>query len=194
MNNTDYEKFYKQYSEELKKKLSDAGKAAAKKAYVEYFAYAEKRVKEIFHESIQRFYDSYDPEIYTRSHSMFDMLKTVYDPDEPSLTTGLDDSVMTTTRKGGPLYEQVFEQGWHGGASKIAPEKAKTKGYHPSPGTPYWRTPHPGYFRWGRMAEKAKISPKDDYDQAFDKLNEDELAAKFREILQKHTDNMKIEF
>jgi len=193
-NSTDYEKFYQKYIEGVKQKARAAGKAATKEAYAEYFLYAEKRVKEIYRDAIQRFYDSYTPEIYSRNYSMFNMLKTDYDPNEPSLTTGLDDSAMTTTRSGGSLYEQVYEQGWHGGADRIAPEKEVRWGTHPTPGTPYWRTPSPGYFHWGRKAERAPISPADDYDEAFEKLNEDEFAHKFEEILKNRTNNMKIKF
>ena len=112
----------------------------------------EEGIKPSFTEAINSFYASYSPE-YNRNFSLRNILDTTVGTDD--VRVGFEDAYLTTFRNGGNgLYDLVFKEGWHGGA--------KSGKGHPHPGTPYWRSGY-AFMDWGRRAERAPISPYEDF-------------------------------
>lgn len=138
----DYEVAYSAYIEKLKQRVQDALDKAFKDAYADFFKLIDSRIQEIYQNAADKFYQAYDPIFYKdeRRGSLKKMLVTEVGYDYFS-GEFKDDGILN--RKGGSLYDQVFKQGYHGGAS--------TGPRHPQEGTPWYRTPHPS---------KAKIAKK----------------------------------
>lgn len=150
-----FERYIDDFLEQSKTKIQEAVAIVQKETWDDFIHIVEERIKEMFNDVIQEFYNDYSPETYDRNESLYDLLQT--DTTDSSLMVWFDPSKMTPFRSGydgeDGLYDQVFRHGWHGGA-------ASGEG-HPSPGTPYWRTPVPYYNRWGREAAIASVSPLD---------------------------------
>lgn len=167
MANIDFSQFgtyFGKWVRQMYDKYMEAGNAAAesakKLAEKKGSEYAEERYRALFKETIEDFYNDYDPIDggYERDYSMYNILVVNKDKDGRMRTLGFDESAMTAFRSGyrnltdqpdDGLYFQVFLSGWHGGA---ASDGKKHK--HPDPGTPYWRKPIPSYKHWGKQAEK----------------------------------------
>jgi len=140
----DYEAAYSDFIEKIKRRVEEALDKAFKDAYAEFFKLIDAKIKEIYTAAADDFYNAYDPIFYKeeRRGSLREMLVTevTYDSFSGEFK---DDGI--TNRRGGSLYNQVFKEGWHGGAS--------TGPRHPNEGVPWYRTPHPS------RAKKSKIHP-----------------------------------
>ena len=97
---------------------------------------------EVCDNTITEWYSSYDPIMYNRRGSLYNMFevringtKLLVDIDGEGLA-GLDEY----------LYNLTFIRGYHGGADK-------GEG-HPQYGIPYWRKPIPQFTQWGRPAQR----------------------------------------
>lgn len=153
-------------------------KAAMKRADIEFGAYQQVRIREIFNTAVDSFYQSYSPSYYGRRNSLYDMLQLHTDDSGMVISglveatdatdyRGLFDKTMPTDRKGGSLFDIVFVEGWHGGAKSINAAAAATWGAHPSPGVPYYRRGgivigkngkrfYHKYGKWGRQTVRTE--------------------------------------
>lgn len=176
----EYASIFNEWNNKIQTILTRSGKAAqklvsqaTKKIYKEFGEYQREVIDIIFNNAVDEFYSSYQPKIYKRTRSLYDLLDTpvdsdgMFDSSEPDFRDIYDESKMTIARNGGSLFDTVFVHGYHGGASSIGQEKAETWGVHPNPGVPYYRTrgrvTYPNgvigfhrYGRWGRKAHKSK--------------------------------------
>ena len=137
--------------------------------YLEFGEYQQRQITDIFTDAVRGFYNSYDPFFYNRNESLYNVLDMKpdmygmlpYVPTEQSLFTP---NVTPFERGGGAqgLYERVFKQGYHGGATGTD-HNGDTRE------VPSYRTPYPGYaenaekygstggyFRWGRTAVQSE--------------------------------------
>lgn len=133
----------------------------------EGFAHMDAELQDKFRNLMQEsFYDQYSPEFYVnRNFSLKELLDITLD--DNGFVFEFDSSRITPMRGGGDgLYEQVFVQGYHGGAR--APD-----------GVMRYRTPYPIYVHWGRAASRSS-SPRD----AADKLIDDYFERVFKPGLQ----------
>ena len=77
----------------------------------------------------------------------------------------------TGTGKDG-LYQTVFKEGYHGGASHN--------------GKMLYRTPYPYYTYWGSAAEQASISPLEDFRQRWYHYEDTEFEADLNKTINKY--------
>ena len=97
---------------------------------------------------ITQWYDTYDPIVYDRRGSLYKMYEIKIRNNK--LIVDIDGEKFSGLSR--YLYELTFVEGYHGGAKK---GKTGIDGYmedHPSPGIPYWKTPIPQFYFWGRPA------------------------------------------
>ena len=127
------------------------------------------KAKKICKSAVDSYYNDYDPMKhgkYRRKYSLYEAYhvgirgkKFVFE---------LGDELMTSRHRVSNeyIYEMMFQEGWHGGANKIAEDKIDRWLPHPDPGVPYWR--YPGkprgnmerWERWNRFpAPRSKKSP-----------------------------------
>ena len=171
----------KAFCDELLDVMNEETEEASHKAYREFAIFQKRKIKDMFHKAVEDFYGDYSPEFYDRNESLYDILHirtgmygmASYDSYEDLY----DSSKMTTDRKGGSLFEKVFEQGWHGGA--------ESGDGHPKPGTPYYRTPESVYSRWGRMANRS-VAAKDTFEQELSIAEGGEIYREFCAISNRH--------
>ena len=153
--------------------------------YSEFADYQYTAIEKIFQDAVTDFYNGYTPTVYNRrgdtgskSGGLYDLFNPernnygVLVLNEPLYNELFDPSMMHGGRNGADvgLYSLVFVEGWHGGAKSIDEGKTKKYGKHPSPGTPYYRKPHPYYKHWGRQAKKESVSP---YEKIVNELERD---------------------
>jgi len=158
-----------EWAAEEAKKVEVAVSVALKKVDKEMAKFQRAEIQKVYYKAIKKFYEDYHPHVYTnRTGSLYDLLTIQEFDDSNKVGWDYDPTKMVSTRKGMPggkeyLFETVFGEGWHGGADKIAPQKAAIHRKHPNPGTPYYRTPPKGkrrYTKWTRHpAERAEKSP-----------------------------------
>lgn len=186
-NNVDFQEYYTRYLESLTSKVKVAVKQALRYTWADFFAVVDEKIHSMFDEVVQGFYSDYTPGFYDRNESLYEILQT--ELSEDSLSIQFDPSKMTPFRNGydgeDGLYDQVFRRGWHGGA-------ASGEG-HPSPGTPYWRTPVPYYNRWGHEAAFASLSPLDELKRRVTDYENYEMQADFNRIWSVYASNIKID-
>lgn len=177
---------------QIKAKADEISEETVKKTYIEFGDYQQRRLESLFEEAVRQFYDAYSPSFYSRSESMYDVLNLqkngdgliIYD----DVMDLLDRTKMTVDRKGGDLFNKVFVEGWHGGAEGINDALAERYGAHPSPGIPYYRTPHPYYTRWGKQAFRSE-SPYDRFKISVEAEEGGSMSAELQRILEKHNDD-----
>ena len=109
-----------------------------------------KRYKEELEETgrsvIAEWYATYEPIVYVRNRSLYHAFRvnldgTRYSVDfEPEF---LDNDI---------IFWNSFMEGYHGGARDGVTGLGEP---HPSPGTPYWKTPIPEFTHWGRPAMRS---------------------------------------
>lgn len=129
----------------------------------------------IARDAIGDFYGGYSPRSYDRRGSLYDVPEI--HASGTVVSVAFEPEVMTfRDGYGGEdgLYDQVFREGWHGGADK-GPE-------HPSPGTPYWRAGK-NFSKWGRPAAIAPISPLEDIRTRFRDYNRAQMPTLWRGIV-----------
>ena len=135
--------------------------------------------KAIFNMSIQQYYDNYEPDYYNRQYSLFDMFDIVIKPGddvywemgpefaESYYNVSNDDAHRVDIDY---VYEKMFEQGWHGGATYSDKLDANRKPYPPGFEMAF-RKPVEDYISGGRLIgryslwshrkpEKDDLSPK----------------------------------
>ena len=178
-------------------------------AYIEFGDYQRRTIREIFANAVQTFYDAYTPAYYNRSEGLFDVLDIHENADGTvaydTVDNLLDPSAMHKDRKGGDLYNKVFVKGWHGGAEsgryipkRNTSDKKTTKRtkqgmssmnsiQHPSPGTPYYRTPETIYSYWGKRAVRT-TSPYDLFKNELHTAEGGYIFAEFKRISDKYNE------
>lgn len=174
----------KEILEEFDKALDRATDLAVR----DMLFYLDVEMKRIFRDVIDEFYADYTPQPdgYERHQSLYNLFQTQHFTGENArLEFWFEPSEMTPFRSGydgeDGLYDQVFRKGWHGGAGS-GPG-------HPSPSTPYWRTPHPYYTMWGREAAVANVSPLDRF---YEKMHEAEpvFSEEFGRLIDLHANEI----
>lgn len=167
-----------EFADKVQKAINQRTSKALSDAFADFGQYQQERIREIFNDAVTSFYDSYQPSMYVRQgdtssktgglYSVLDM-KTDSDgwviSSAPDYDELYNPDKMHANRSGGNnLYQTVFVEGYHGGASSISGSKSAIWGSHPSPGTPYYRAPgwvkYPGeskkkwhkYGKWGRRS------------------------------------------
>lgn len=204
------EAFVKAFREEEGKRVE-----ALKASVAQKVGEKQRRVyKRIYRKVIDEFYNDYQVSGYDRiadtdSHSggLYDVL-SIPDSDGYIDYNSIDDLVdpsqfminrpRSKPYKPGaivkvvafaPIFDLVFNKGYHGGAATISAEKAKKWGEHPSPGTPHWRTSgllpvRDGVrirHRWARWngAAYQSASPADRFEEEIQKAEDGEIQEYF---------------
>lgn len=117
-------------------------------------------VNNIFETCIDKYYSSYNQIFYTRTYA----LKKTYKIEKNGCIINwiVGPNLMPETHRVSNeyIYEYMFEKGYHGGAV--------TGKDHPSPGTPWYRTPPPfpgisvpPYSQWSEYMAKKTMAPAD---------------------------------
>lgn len=195
--------FYNKYLEKLQAKAEEAVKEARENSFKEYFKVAEKRIKEIYEDTITDFY-RHGNHSYAPRKSLYDLIETKIEDDGLSIDfnpskivyrKGYAESSKSEGVTGG-LYDIVFRQGWHGGAmingSMLYPVGSPVKPYD---GTYEGKSLKPfkdNYHYGWKPADKAPISPLNDFRQRIDEYHKIEYQKIYDEIWNKHKQNIKI--
>lgn len=191
-----YNQYYNDYLDRLTKRVKEQVqtqvqtvlKEVRRRTYIEFFTLLKSKVENMYRDAIDEFYEDYDPLYYRRRNSLYDLIDITLGKD--SLTIEFDPSKITyrdgTGGNENGLYDLVFRQGYHGGSTK------DTKGTHPNPGVPYWRTPYLLYSYWGQRAAKAPISPLLNFKLKLYKYQKSELQKDFDELWKKNVSNIEI--
>lgn len=145
----------------LRKKLEEA----ARQSVLELSEVIESKYTDMYNETVEDFYGSYSPLFYDRTWSLYNILKIDYN--EHRMLIDFD----TDQLQHSSLDNTVFLLGYHGGAMHNG-------GY-------YWRTPHPYYTRWGRMAERTN-SPYYDIEEKMREYESSEIYDDFEEIFSRN--------
>ena len=193
--------FYKRYMEKLQIRAEEAVKEAQKKAFAEYFELANDKIRKIYKDTITDFYNSYDRSFYEPRGRLYKLIQTkitdeyldiYFDPSQISYRNGYSGE--------DGLYDQVFRHGWHGGANiggkMLIPWTSPAIAYD-GENTP-WSFPRPWEKRIGikhgwTPAEKAPISPLDDFKQRIDAYHQTEYQHDYNNIWNKYKQNIKID-
>lgn len=183
----------KRYIEAIKENERRKGRLALQKASHDILAIMEKDINEMFRDSISDFYAGYAPIEYERRESMYDLLKTERKSGSsvPSLIITLDESRMGGYRSGyqgeDGLFTTVFLEGWHGGARRDE-----------YTGEKFWRKPipdpdssYPGYYYWGRMAEREDVSPSESFRRKVMSAAEGEWTQKYHALIRKYREALR---
>lgn len=195
--------FYNEYLEKLQAKAEEAVKEARENSFKEYFKVAEKRIKEIYEDTITDFY-RHGNHFYTPRKSLYDLIETKIEDDGLSIDfnpskivyrKGYAESSKSEGVTGG-LYDIVFRQGWHGGVmingSMLYPAGHPVKPYDGTYDGKHIK-PFDGNHHYGwKPADKAPISPLNDFRQRIDEYHKIEYQKTYDEIWNKHKQNIKI--
>lgn len=184
----------------LKRMLEEGNKLVPEmktNSYLEFGEYQQKKIAELFTEAVDKFYSSYTPFFYERTWSLYNALDM--QPDELGMVDWKSDDKLFSSdyvsefeRGGGSegLFEHVFMQGFHGGATGEDHHGMSVE-------VPSYRRPFPGlspntdkygdyggYFYWGRKAVKTD-SPHDL--MMLNIMNaKPEIYDEFRRVVHKH--------
>ena len=197
----DQSSFYQSYMKKLQEKAKETVKEAQEKSFSEYFNVAEKKIKTIYKDTITDFYNSYPNPFYDRRGSLYELIQTKKTTDylsiwfEPSLI-----SYRNGYAGENGLYDQVFRQGWHGGADVRHRGKMLIPWSHPvleyngekSPWEPEIWNSESILSGWER-AEKAPISPLQDFKRRIDQYQKTEYQKDYEDIWNKYKSNIKID-
>lgn len=170
--------FDSEFSSNLVKKVESAAKSALKKVDKEIAAFQKIEIEKAYKEAIKKFYEGYEPWLYKRTYSLYDLLVIENAGGESNeVSWGYDSDKMVSTRHDQPggreyLYDIVFVKGWHGGADKISQKFAPKYGYHPNPGTPHYRVPDWFFTNWAWYpAARHESSPKEMVEKAIEEMD-----------------------
>lgn len=172
----------------------------------EFGQYQAKWIEDTFRQAVGTFYSSYDPGDYKRKYGLYEVLDLKYNENgtvkftEPGYDDLYDGSKMHANRSGGNnLFNDVFIEGYHGGARSINANAAKIWGQHPNPGVPYYRkhgfVKLPGskkrkfikYGLWGSPAIPTD-SPYSLIADEIDRAAGGEIFEEFKRIMDKHAE------
>ena len=155
----------KEVMDDIPKIKKDVAKECADQIY--------KDLNNIFVACIDRFYADYEPLFYHRREgSLYHTYKLTNKNGIVSRDFGAQYMPQSYEHKHRApnqyIYDQMFLQGYHGGAHTIDPSKEEQWGIHPKDGTPWYRTPHPSrgvknpYNRWSERAAAQSKPPAQD--------------------------------
>lgn len=183
------------------------------KIYKEFGVYQAQKVKELFNQAVDAFYNDYAPHDYSRIYGLYSLLDIKYDSsgvvymDSDTMYEDLynPEGLSGHRADGETLYQTVFVKGYHGGAASISGDKASIWGHHPSPGIPYYRragmVTYPDgtkkmhrYGKWGNAAVRADISP---FNMIYNTLlvkENSEMRDRLQEIAQAEADEVADQF
>lgn len=193
--------FYQSYMKKLQEKAKEAVHEAQKKAFSEYFTVAEKKIKTIYSETIDDFYNSYPNPFYHRRGSLYNLIQTKIADDylsiwfEPSLI-----SYRNGYAGENGLYDQIFRQGWHGGADvknrggMLVPWSYPTLEYNgnTSPWEPeIWNSK--SILSGWKPAKRAPIAPLQDFKNRLDQYQKTEYQKDYDKIWDKYKSTIKID-
>lgn len=99
--------------EYIKQLDEEAYKAALKK----YIPLYKQELEDVYVKAAQEWYDAYAPKRYKRNYSIKNMFDVQWNEGKSELGWNFLSERMTKGKNGYSLYEPVFIQGWHGGAS-----------------------------------------------------------------------------
>ena len=153
---------------------------AAYSAAVELMNGMEQDLRKIYHDTVSEFYADYSPVFYDRTESLYTLLELENTGSE--MSWGFESNNATAFERGGGsagLYEHVFRQGWHGGATGT-----DSRGY--TARIPSWRTPYPYFTQWGNVAPQAPRSPLDAWTQEVEAYKTDVLPQRYGRLYRKH--------
>lgn len=193
--------FYSKYIEKLQARAEEAVKDAQKKAFAEYFEVADKKIHDIYKDTITDFYNSYDRTFYKPRNggSLYQLLETEIEDDGLSLDFNPSKISYRNGYAGEDgLYDQVFRQGWHGGANingqMLVPWTHPPIAYNgdKSPWEPSVLRSEEIKSGW-KLAEKAPISPLNDFKQRLDKYQQKEYQQDYEKIWNKYKTNITID-
>ena len=190
--------FYNQYLAKLQSKAEEAVKDAIEKSYAEYFAVADEKLRDIYEETINDFYDKYPRSFYKPRGSLYRLIETKHGKDyleiwfEPSRI-----SYRNGYAGENGLYEYVFRQGWHGGAdidgNMLVPWTSPPMAYDgdtaPWSSKP-WQDQQISHG-W-KPAKQASISPLDDFKNRVDKYHSSEYQQDYQKIWNKYKASIRI--
>ena len=164
----------------------------------EFFPMQEKKIKKIYKSVIDDFYADYRPHFYNRrdNGSLYKLLKCrsdtehiymSFDPSEISYRNGYagEDG----------LYRTVFIEGWHGGAmvhnSMLYPvgkyENGKPRAYDGTYKDGVYKPYEDEDYKYSwTVANRASISPLDDFNKRFDDYQDTEFEEDFRDLFDKN--------
>lgn len=179
-----YQKRVNEMLRDTERRANEAGAAIRTRFMAEW----ERRVREIFKETVDAFYDDYNPYLYSRRGRLYRLL-FIEDVGSTSKTMGFHpEEIPFRDGYAGEdgLYDQTFRKGWHGGA-------ASGLG-HPDPGTPYWRVPatvrgskgqefdYEHWPRWGNPAYISEEAPLDMWNRKMDDFEAGEMVTMYNDI------------
>lgn len=118
--------------------------------------YPQRYVEELYligDDVITQWYSLYDPIFYERRGSLYDMFDVKLNGTD-YIVEFKDDSLTGLDKY---LYDLTFVEGYHGGAKRGVSHmynngKVIASFPHPHEGVPYWKTPIPQFYQWGRPA------------------------------------------
>lgn len=182
----------REYIAQLQKKADRAYEEMLDKVIADFLDVVKERIKTIYNTAIENFYANYPNPKYDRREDkgLKHLLVITHDKKKGELSWDFDPSKIPY-RDGsgggeGDLYDLVFRQGYHGGSTYDS-----KKGKHPNPGVPYYRYPAPYYTYWGRPAEKAPISPLEDFNQQIENYKKKQFQEDYDSIYEKHLETFK---
>lgn len=133
-------------------KTIQKAKSCIKDLNKKYARRLKNGIDQIAKSAIAKWYAAYDPIYYRRTGDLVHAYKITVQPSKKrwELDFGPEYMRFDHHQDNDYIFENSFIGGYHGG---------DTIGEgHPNPGTPYWRTPFPGLYEWGREAYHS-ISP-----------------------------------
>jgi len=155
------------------------------KVFSEFGEYQQKEVTRLFKEAVDQFYAAYTPTYYDRNRSLYNALE--FEPDEYGIIDEQidndslfgSDGLSAFERGGGSggLFERVFMEGFHGGATGIDWRgEIRT--------TPSYRTPYGSYYNWGKEA----VHTESPHDLAMNSIRKHEsvMDSEYESIATKH--------
>lgn len=157
----------------VEEQIAELNKKAIEKALPKFVEKMDKELKNRYELSVDRFYESYNPQFYERRYSLYSLLQTDYDQSKKTYNLEFDPSKLQYTGADAAsyshgesgLYNTVFRGGFHGGA------------YHD--GDFYWRKPYPYYTQWGRKAAYSELSILEDFKNRIHKYETGKMKTDF---------------
>lgn len=178
--------------ERVSEKANELLPDVKEKIYREFGEYQQKEVTRMFKEAVDQFYAAYTPTYYERNRSLYNALE--FEPDEYGIVDEQidndslfgSDGLSAFERGGGSggLFERVFMEGFHGGATGVDWRgEIRT--------TPSYRTPYGFYYNWGKEA----VHTESPHDLAMDSIRDASgtFDNEFENISRKHIDDFSVD-
>lgn len=194
----DYEKYFNEYMKEIEDRIRKELVKKVFESYEEYFNLLKKRITDMYKETIDEFYNDYEPKEfeykdsngnkmtyqYKRRGSLYNLLNIALTK-KPDGGSDMDidfnpSKIVSRTgyNEEDGLYDTVFRHGWHGGARHND--------------SFYWKTPVPTFKFWGAEAKQANISPLESFRKKFNEYEQYQSNKIFNDILYKKIQTINI--